>query len=162
MNPALLLTIRLLAVLLIAFFAIQPFNWFCQISQKCQPFFLSYYFPKEIGKKIRLSVNALDYSEKVEFTVIKPDEETYTNSKESAIYHVKNISKKTINFRPTLIVEPKYVAEYLIRYQCLCLHKYRLKAGEEIDIMMEFMIDKKIESDKRFNKDELINIGYKI
>lgn len=162
MNPALLLTIRLLAVLLIAFFAIQPFNWFCQISQKCQPFFLSYYFPKEIGKRIRLSVNALDYSDKVEFTVIKPDEETYTNNKESAIYHVKNISKKTINFRPTLIVEPKYVAKYLIRYQCLCLHKYRLKAGEEIEMKMEFMIDKKIENDERFNKDELINIGYKI
>jgi hypothetical protein len=27
---------------------------------------------------------------------------------------------------------------------------------------MEFMIDKKIENDERFNKDELINIGYKI
>ncbi len=162
MNPLLLIAIRFAAILTIAFFAIQPFNWFCQISQKCQPFFLSYYFPKEIGKKIRLSVNALDYSEKVEFTVIKPDEETYTNNRELAIYHVKNISKKTINFRPALIVEPKYVEKYLIRYQCLCLHKYRLKAGEEIDMKMEFMIDKKIENDERFNKDELINIGYKI
>jgi len=27
---------------------------------------------------------------------------------------------------------------------------------------MEFMIDKKIENDERFNKDKLINIGYKI
>ena len=162
MNPLLLIAIRFAAILTIAFFAIQPFNWFCQISQKCQPFFLSYYFPKEIGKQIKLSVNALDYSEKVEFTVLKPEGESYTNWKTLAIYHVKNISKKTINFRPALIVEPKYVEKYLIRYQCLCLHKYRLKAGEEIDMKMEFMIDKKIENDERFNKDELINIGYKI
>lgn len=162
MNPLLRIFIRFAAILTIAFFAIQPFNWFCQISQKCQPFFLSYYFSKEIGKKINLSVNALDYSEKVEFTVLKPEEEAYTNLKTLAIYHVKNISKKTINFRPALIVEPKYVEKYLIRYQCLCLHKYRLKAGEEIDMRMEFMIDKKIESDERFNENELINIGYKI
>ena len=162
MNPLLLIAIRFAAILLIAFFAIQPFNWFCQISQKCQPFFLSYYFPKEIGKQIKLSVNALDYSEKVEFTVLKPEGESYTNLKTLAIYHVKNISKKTIKFRPALIVEPKYVEKYLIRYQCLCLHKYRLKAGEEIEMKMEFMIDKKIESDERFNENELINIGYKI
>lgn len=162
MNPTLRLAIRIFAILLIAFFVIQPFNWFCQISQKCRPIFLSHYIPRKIGERINVSINAISYSEKVKFTVLKPEDEAYTNKRISAIYHVKNISKKTISFRPALIVEPEYVEKYLIRYECLCLNKYRLKAGEEIDMRMELMIDKKIENDERFKREMLINIGYKI
>ncbi len=162
MDPKLRLALRLLAILLIGFFAIQPFNWFCQISKTCKPFFLSYYLPKRLGNEIKISFEITNYNRGLKFSVSQTSIDSFTNKKNLVTYHATNISKKTIKFRPALIVEPDYVKDYLVRYECPCFRHYSLKSGEGTEMNMEFEVSRKIQDDKRFKKEEVIKIRYKI
>ncbi|MBU6140860.1 MAG: cytochrome c oxidase assembly protein [Proteobacteria bacterium] len=162
MNPKLRLALRLLGIFVIGFFAIQPFNWFCQITQSCRPFFISYYIPKEMGEDVKVSFEITNYNQNLEFFVSQPSIDSFTNKKNLVTYRAKNLSKKTIKFRPQLIVEPEYATKYLTRYECICFRSYKLKPSEEIEMRMEFLIDKKIEEEEQFLNNRNIKIRVKI
>jgi cytochrome c oxidase assembly protein Cox11 len=165
MHPVIRFFIRITIILAIILFAIQPFNWFCQISQSCKPFFFSYYIPKQKGDiAIDVIFEVMNYNEALHFYNEKSNLTTFTNSKNIITYHAKNTSEKPISFRPKLIIEPEYAEKYLIRYQCLCMQELKLKKGETANLKMEFEIDKKIENDENFKKqnEKKITIRYKI
>lgn len=174
MSPLVKILLRLAIIVAAIFFITQPYNWFCQITGKCQPFFFSYYIPKKLGRTIYLAVNAITYKENLFFSASKPvkigsnaegeneENKFSTNQKIEVIYTLKNNSKKLMQLQPRLLVQPEYAEKYLIRYECPCSRKYKLKAGEEIEMKMRFEIDSNIEKDEKFKQKELITINYKI
>lgn len=165
--PSLLrITLRLIIIFAIITFAIQPFNWFCQITQKCSPFYISYYMPKRAGKMpLDIRFEITNYREDIIFFPAQKSLITVANKKHLITYHLKNSSQKTVTFRPQFSIEPEYAQKYLKRYQCLCFQQYRLKGGEEIDLTMEFEVDRDIENDKSFLRkkgEEPIVIRFKL
>ncbi len=148
MSPILRLAIRLLVIIVVVGFVIQPYNWYCLLTQSCRPFFLSYYMPKSEGKKdFEVEFSTSTYKENLQFFAEEAVIITPTNRKHVATFHIKNLSKKMMVLRPKLIVEPKEVEKYIVRYQCPCLQQYKLKGLEEKTMVMEFEIDKKFETD---------------
>jgi cytochrome c oxidase assembly protein Cox11 len=163
MSPLLRVFIRLAIVFAVIFFALQPFNWFCQITQKCRPFYFSYYLPKQEGRlPIRVNLEITNYRQNLELAAINPELTTFSNRINKVTYRAKNTSKKLIRFRTKLHIEPETIAKYVKRYQCLCMQEYRLKPGEEIDLPMEFLIDAKIENDDFLDEDKALDATIKI
>lgn len=167
MPPLLRFALRAIAAIAIITFLIQPYNWYCQLTQSCSSFHLSYYMPKKEGKKeFEVEFEVSNYMEDVQFF---PEEKSImikTNRKHTVSYQLKNLSKKSVVVRPRLIIEPQEVEKYFVRYQCLCAHQYKLKALEEITLKMEFEIDKDFETDddQVFERiiEQPIKIRYKI
>lgn len=156
--------IRLAIFCVVIFFLVQPFNWYCQITQSCRPFFFSYYMPKTKGiMPINIKFEVTNFQKNLDFRSDISELTTVTNQKNLVTYYAKNNSKKLIRFRPKLIVEPEFAEKYLKRYECLCFREYRLKPGEEIEMRMEFEIERRMESDNR-GKDPVTEmvIRYKI
>ncbi|OFW80433.1 MAG: hypothetical protein A2887_03370 [Alphaproteobacteria bacterium RIFCSPLOWO2_01_FULL_40_26] len=165
MHPLIRLTIRLAIISFIIVAAIQPFNWFCQLTQKCQPFYFSYYIPKHQGwTPIDIVIETTNYYENIEFSAQEPAITTFPNKKTAILYNIKNLGKTPVRIRPKLIVEPQYAEKYLTKYECLCMREIRLKAKEEKELKMEFEINREIEHDAEFEKnpDKVIKIRYKI
>jgi cytochrome c oxidase assembly protein Cox11 len=147
MPPKLRILLRIAVAFVVIFFAIQPYNWFCQLSQNCKPFYLSYYIPKKEGtKQIKIDLETTNYKRDVKFFVDKPEIITVANKKIVATYTITNNSKKLLRVRPKMEVIPKEATDYIKTYQCICLKRYKLKPKQTITIQMEFEIDKDIES----------------
>lgn len=165
MHPLLRISVRLTTIFIIVFFAIQPFNWFCSITQKCNTIYLSSFIPKREGiDNIKLKFEVTNYSQKVDFKVIQKTLTTVSGRKNVVFYRAKNVSKKHIRINPALFVKPKYVEKYLTRYECLCTRQFKIAPGEEIEMRMEFEIKNSISDDVNFQKDpdSPILIRYKI
>ena len=164
MHPLIRILIRTTIILFVIIAAIQPFNWFCQITQACRPFYLSYYIPKRQGTlSINLAFEATSYNEDIVFSQEEPAMMTVGNRKNIVTYYIKNNSRKIFRFQPKLSVEPDYTEKYLIRYECPCFRGYKLKPGEEMKLRMEFEIDRAIENDRKFTtSDKKIKIRFKI
>lgn len=164
MHPLIRILIRAAIILFVIVAAIQPFNWFCQITQACRPFYFSYYMPKRQGSlAINLEFATTSYNEDIVLSQEEPAMMTVGNKKNIVTYYIKNNSRKIFHFQPKLFVEPEFAAKYLIRYECPCFRKYKLKPGEEIRLKMEFEIDRAIESNREFtSSDKRIKIRFKI
>ena len=170
MHPLIRILFRLGALFLVAFMLVQPFNWFCNLSGKCQPFYFSYYIPKQQGTKpIEVSLEVTNLRNDLDLAADKSPLTTVSGKKNSVIYYAKNLSDHEITFRPRLIVEPESLDKYIIRYQCLCFNDYTLKPGEQKTLEMRFAIDHKIESDAVFKRlgsakgeNKVIKIHYRI
>jgi len=142
---------RIAIIFAVIFFAIQPFNWFCQLTQSCRPFYFSKLLPRLEGEeKIIVDLEILSFRRDLEFKADKQSIETVTNRLNTVHYTAKNLSNRTIKFRPMLYIKPQELEGYIRRYQCLCFHSYKLKKGESIDLVMEFEIDDKIEGNKAY------------
>jgi cytochrome c oxidase assembly protein Cox11 len=158
MSPFLRLAIQIIVIVGVLTLAIQPFNWYCQLTQSCRPFFFSYYLPKREGKKefpVKVEVN--NYNENIEFFAEETNIKIPTNRKHVINFHIKNLSKKLIVIRPKLTITPKALSDNFIRYQCLCSQQIKLKGGEEVIAKMEFEIDKKFEDTEFFRRREFRN-----
>lgn len=158
--------IRIALISLVIVAAVQPYNWFCQITQKCDSFYFSQYLPKMKGKiPFDVMMEVTNYREDLDFRPTEPVIVTLSNQTNVVFYHAKNLSDKTISFRPQLIIEPDYAAKYFNRYECLCSHEYKLKPREERKLKMVFEIKKDIENEKNFSKQPNTNklkVRYKI
>ena len=149
MHRLIKLSLRLAIIFVISLAIVKPFNWFCQITQKCEPFYFSYHFLLPEGKKkIDVEFGAINYREDLLFTVDTPILETVINRKNTVTYRAKNLSKRAIYFRPILLVEPESAMEHIIRYECPCSRKYKLKKGGEIEMKMTFRLTQKAVSQK--------------
>ncbi len=148
MPPLLRIGIRIALAIIIICFIIQPYNWFCHLSQSCRPFYFSYYLPKKEGKKeFDMEFLTTSYREDIKFFAQEAAIKTPTNRKHVVTFHIQNLSKKFISIRPKLIITPKEVEKYLVRYQCPCLQQLKLKGLEEKTLTLEFEIDKKFEDE---------------
>jgi len=153
--------IRLFVAFVAIFICLQPYNWFCQITQSCRPFYFSYYFPKREGDDLKLVFEVTNYNRDLLVSLDQANLDTKTNRKNLVTYRVENKSKKLIKFRPTLITEPEEAQKYLIRYQCPCSHTFKIKGKEVIEFQLEFAVDDEIfERDDRI-AEKPIKIRYK-
>ena len=170
MHPLIRILFRLIALFLVIFMLVQPFNWFCKISGKCQPFYFSYYIPSQQGiEPIEVSFEVTNLRSDLDLAADRSPITTVSGKKNSVIYYAKNISDHEVNFRPRLIVEPESLDKYITRYQCLCSNDYTLKPGEQKTLEMRFAINHKIEKDAVFkrlgadkNTSKVIKIRYHI
>jgi cytochrome c oxidase assembly protein Cox11 len=146
MSPIFRIFLRIAVVLFVLFFAIQPYNWFCALTSSCESFHLSSLIPKKEGTMpLEVFLEIRSYNQNLVFEPLEPSVTTVTNKKTTVTYRVKNTSKRVIRFRPNLIVEPKSFEKYLVRYECLCSHLYKLKGGEERELTMRFEISDDID-----------------
>ncbi|MBM3579636.1 MAG: hypothetical protein FJX34_02545, partial [Alphaproteobacteria bacterium] len=141
-----------------------PYNWYCQITNKCQQFLLSYYIPREAGNDpFDITFEVTNYHKDIIFyPSITEVKEALAGKKYEIFYHVENLTKKVIYLSPKLIIEPAYAERYLIRYQCLCSRRYKLNPKERIDLRMEFEFKKEIENDETFSSSQEQNKTIKI
>lgn len=165
MNPLLKLIIRFAIVFVVIFIAIQPYNWFCGLTQKCDSFHFSYLIPKKEGfDQFKFQLGAINYSGKFSFESVDKTLSTVINRKNTIHYHAKNLSKKTVYLRPKLLITPPEFEPHIKIYDCLCSKVYKLKKGEEIDLKMTFVIKSSINDlplieDYR-NTEKIIGLGY--
>lgn len=165
MNPLLKLLIRFAIAFTVIFIAIQPYNWICGLTQKCNSFHFSYLIPKKEGyDDFKFQFGVANYSAKSSFEAIDKTLTTVINRKNTIHYRAKNLSKKTIYLRPKLLVTPKEFEPHIKIYDCLCSKVYKLKRGEEIELQMTFVINSSITDlpliEEYRNTDKVIGIGY--
>lgn len=129
----------------------QPFNWFCNMTNKCQPFYLSYYFPKAKGtQSVNINFEVSNYRNDFDLAPDLPTITTVAGEKNDVIYFAKNLSDENVKFSPRLIIEPAFLEKYVTRYNCLCNNDYNLKPREQLILHMRFAIDNDIEDDPAF------------
>lgn len=147
------LMLALVAILVIGFFAIKPYNDFCNLKGSCKALYWHSFFPKKHGfYRAKINFIALNYHENLEFEVVKPELiTTFTNKVNIAEFRVKNLSQKLVNFRPILSVKPIEFEQYIDKYQCLCMQNFSIKSGEEKILKMVFSLNKEIEKNEMFN-----------
>ncbi|NBV06599.1 MAG: hypothetical protein EBS06_05120 [Proteobacteria bacterium] len=163
MHPTLRKMLYLALIFFVIFVALQPYNYFCNYSNKCQGIYLSELFPSPEGET---QISAIMEIKNLRNDIIFETEEpkiiyTVSGKKNIANYRIENNSDKTIRFRPEFYVEPKEFKKYVIRRECLCFREYKLRRGEVILVHSSFKIDPAIEKDPIFIRDKPnIRIGY--
>jgi cytochrome c oxidase assembly protein Cox11 len=141
MNKFFHLVIRFVLVLTVIFIAAQICNGLCKITQKCSPFYFSYYLPGEEESDLYKVVFGINNPRpNLEFEPLKPEITTVANRNNKITYRVKNNSDYAINFRIKLNVDPERIKNALLIYQCLCDSSYKLEKGEERILEMKFKI----------------------
>ncbi len=141
MNRFFHFAIRLALIFTIIFIAMQTFNGFCKITQKCSPFYFSYYLHGEEGSDPYKVVFGIDnYHTDLEFEPLESSITTVANRNNKITYRIKNNSDHFINFRIKLHVDPERARDGVVIYQCLCDSNYKLKKGEERILEMKFRI----------------------
>jgi len=153
----------LLASLLLGFLMIQPFNFICRLTNKCQPIILSYYLPNSEGKQYyEIFFLAKDLSQKLHFESKTKSILIKSGAKGEAIYMIKNITNQDLKIRPSLFFNTQNAAQYIKFYECLCFHEYKIKGGETITLSVKFKLDQKIEKDASFEDNKIIALGYEV
>lgn len=150
MNRFFHFAIRLALIFTVIFIATQTFNGFCKITQKCSPFYFSFYLHGEEGKRpfnVVFGIN--NYRTDLEFEPLESSITTVANRNNKVTYRIKNNSDHFVNFRIKLHVDPEKAKNDLVIYQCLCDSNYKLKKGEERILEMKFRING---SEKKLNK----------
>jgi cytochrome c oxidase assembly protein Cox11 len=141
MNPKIRLILRISLVLALMFFAIKPYNSFCNLSGKCKPFFFAYIFKGSEGAKdIAVNFEVTNYIENLDFEPTESKLITVKNRINNSKIKIKNNSRYPIEFGVSLDSKPLNFLENIERFQCPCSQKYRLKGGEEKIISMIFRI----------------------
>lgn len=153
-------------IFFILFVALQPFNWFCQISRKCQKVYLLDLIPSFEGDtKINVVLEIKNFRKDLEFIVNDVDTITTVSGRKNTVnYKVKNNSNRVIKFKPKFYTEPKSLSKYINSRDCLCFEEYKLQKGEELDLQASFRIDADVEKDGDFTglENNTIVVGYSV
>lgn len=167
MHPLLKIFLKIFIVCVAIFFLTKPLNWYCQLTQDCKPFYLSYYFPKKEGKRnLYATVTAKSKFRDVDFIADKYEIESVTNRKNIVKFTLKNNSKKIHYVFPKINITPPEVSNYIVKYECPCLQTYRLKPKETLIVNFEFEFSEELEGpakdDERALNKEKIYINFNI
>lgn len=168
MSPKLRPFFYLAAAILIIFIAIKPYNWFCQLTSKCQQFYLSELMERDDNAEGAQNINIIfqvkNTNPKVSLTASNHAISTLTGKYITVDYKAKNLYDGMAKFKIQFYVKPKELEEWVKRRDCLCFNTYKLKNGETIDLHSSFKIIKGIETSEYFdlNKDAKMEIiiGY--
>ncbi len=146
MHPLIKFLSRLFLVVIAILFIIQPINWFCALTSKCNVINLSYYLPKKEGTKtLNFIIGATSRFDNVDFYTEDNFINTVAGKKHKAIFTLHNRSNTTIYMLPKMKIEPKEAAKYINRYQCPCMQRHKLRPKQKIILEMEFDADIDIE-----------------
>jgi len=150
MPPLLRLTIRIAIVFVVIFFATQPYNWFCQLTQSCKPFYFAQLIPKRKGyKPVTIKMEITEYLKNIELTVLQSEVKTVYNQVNKVDYRVKNLTNRVQYLRPILHIEPEDFKKYIEFYNCICNNRYKIKPGQTLNLQMEFLLKEGIEEDEK-------------
>lgn len=157
MNKFLKTLLYVALIFFVIFVAIQPYNWFCNLSKKCSAVKISKIFnEKEGNRQINIFMEAIDLRDDLDFEVVDPKMIMTVSGRDNKVfYRVTNLSKKTVTFRPQFRIEPAEYAKYVDREECLCFREYKIETGEELLLPASFKIKGKINSE---NADKSLNI----
>lgn len=153
MYSFLRLAIRGAIIFVLLFAVVQVFNRFCNFDHSCRPFYFSRYLPRiESDWDAKMSFAVFNSRQNLDFEVSNPSLEVSGNQINSVYFKAKNSSERNIGFKPIFETTPKFYAKYIKRLQCPCSEKFLLKPGEEVNMEMEFYIDRAIENDPEFKR----------
>lgn len=145
MHTLFRLSIRLALVALLLYICIKPYNWFCNFTDKCLPFYISDLSQKrEVGDPFDVFFEVKNYNDELSFDSDSPVMQTVFNRKSTMFFYAKNNTLQTISFRPELVIEPVALRKYIRTYECPCSRKYTLKPGESVKVNFEFSVDSKV------------------
>ena len=152
------------AAILLGFLMIQPFNFICRFTGRCQPLIFSYYLPTIAGKEyFELFFDAKNKSKEVKFETNDGESViTLTGNNISVIYVAKNISNRDIKIRPRPYIFPEEASKYIKFYDCLCFREHRISKGQEIKLVVRLKLDRAIENDPFFKDARAIRVGYQL
>lgn len=153
MNPKLRILIRILVIFLLIFLISKPYNLFCNLSAKCQPFYFSEIIPRKTGiypNHVNLVID--NYRQGLEINPRKQEIETGSSKINKIKIKIKNTSPRAITFRPKLIIEPQEYKEYINFYNCLCSSKIKLLVGEEREFEVKFSVNRKLDKIRPSNE----------
>ena len=152
MHPKVRFSIRIIALIVILLCVNLLFNRFCNLSNQCQPYYLSYMMPRQQGENLlNVHFKTTTQHEGLTISVEKPSIQTYHNVINKIAYKVINHSDKTIKIKPIYLAEPKSLEKYITRFHCLCSKSVTIKANATIILESVFMIDPKIENDPQYD-----------
>ena len=166
MHPLLRISFRLAVIFAIGIFLIQPFNWYCQITQSCRPFSFAYYMPKREGTvPVNVVLETQNYREGLEFTSIEHSLTTVAHRKNTATYRAKNLTKRPLRFRLNFYTNSEFFEKNITRFQCPCFHEYKLKGGEVLELKAEFEVGFGKNEDQLFDElakvNNLVTFGFR-
>lgn len=155
MHPLLKIFLKISVALVAIFFLSRPYNWYCQLTQNCQTFYFSRYFPKKEGaKEIQTIITTQTKFRDIDFYADQSLVKSVTNRKNIVKFTFKNNSKKIKYIFPKMTVTPVESERYLTKYESPSLQTYRLKPKEVLIVNFEFEIDKSIEDEEEYRADE--------
>ena len=160
MPPLLRLSIRIAIVFVVIFFAAQPYNWFCQITQSCRPFYFSQLIPKKKGNvPVIIKMEVTDYRRDIELTVLQSEVKTVSNKVNKVDYRVKNLTNRVQYLRPILHIEPEDFKKYIEFYNCICNNRYKIKPNQTLNLQMEFLLNENIDDEEKLWGEDMRNIA---
>ena len=158
MPPLLRLSIRIAIVFVVIFFAAQPYNWFCQITQSCKPFYFSQLIPKKKGYvPIKITMEVTNYRKDIELKVLQSEVKTVSNQTNRVDYRVKNLTNRVQYLRPILHIEPEHFKKYIKFYNCICNNRYKIKPRQTLNLQMEFLLNEDIDYEENLTTSGLEN-----
>lgn len=149
---------RIFVIFAIILFAMQPYNWYCKISSKCQGLNLSMLIPAFEGNEpIVVNFAVTNFREGLEIFPQTTQITTVSGRKNKVKYTVKNKSGKFMRFRTVFETDPSNIEPHIKKHQCLCHQRYKLKKDEELTLTASFSLDQEAISlmKKRDDKKEL-------
>ncbi len=151
----------------------QPYNWFCGITNKCSPIEISSLIPRREGNKpVDVFFEITNYRADLKLEPAEDHISTVSGRKNVVAYRAKNLTNKTITFRTEFFVRPENLKDHVKTYDCLCFGEHKLKSGEEVELKMSFVIDEEAVDESLKNqqtkmgnskdKDQNIVLRYKV
>ena len=142
MNQKLRIIFRILSVFVVAFVAVQPYNWYCRTHGKCSQFYFEDLLPDFEGKAgAQLIFEVKNYRPDVEIKVAEPQMiNTVTGKRNVITYRIENLSNHAVRFRPEFYVEPQEFKKYISLRECLCFREQIIKKGEITALQSVFKI----------------------
>ncbi len=153
MNPKFRLLKNIIIIVFVGFLLMQPYKWFCNITQKCRPISFSSLIPNYKGiDPLKLDFIVTNYRKDLDIRAEKTTLTTVSGEKNIIKYYMKNNSNRVMRFHLKMHFEPKELEKYLVRHHCLCFSRYKLKGGEEIEVESIFEIDNDIIGNKNYRE----------
>ncbi len=151
------------SALIIGFIMIQPFNYICKFTNKCDPIILSFYLPKKIGQEeFRIIFEAKDNHEDIDFSVLEKSVTKKTGSDLKIYYEAANFTDHDIEIRPMPYIIPQEAKKYVKFYECLCFKKHKVKKGQVVKLPVLLRLDPAIETDPYFEDIPAVRVGYEV
>jgi cytochrome c oxidase assembly protein Cox11 len=164
MNKYLKILLYVTLFFSLVFISIQPYNRFCNLSNKCEGIYFFDLFEKKSNQTINLIFEAENNDPNISIEVLEQKTATTNlNQKFTIIYQIHNKSNRKMIVRPNLLVKPANLEKYLIKRECLCFKKHKLAVKEAIIVKAVFKISSDIAKEENFNLEkDFLSVGYSI
>jgi cytochrome c oxidase assembly protein subunit 11 len=145
-----------------AYAAVPLYDMFCRVTGFGGTPQIASAAPKEVlDRKILVRFDAnvapgLNW----EFSPVQREMEVRVGETALAFYRAKNLSSHDQWGSATYNVTPEVTGGYFTKMHCFCFEKQSLKAGEEMDMPVQFFVDPSLVEDKTLDGVTTITLSY--